>query len=220
MEKQQLLDLFLSYSAKDRLKVRHLHTLLAHTDGLKPWFDDTILLPGVEWEHEIARAVQESDLILICVSPHIVTKGGKIHEDIIYALNQRQKKTAHQPAVLLVKLEACDVPHQLARFPTVNWFEPDGYEHLITTLQQYTEHPLVALDKPAREALRYPKPEAPHPPPPGEHPQPQRQPPGPPVVPPSPSSGNGTTGAPPPTHAPSERRALRFHSARPVRPIR
>ncbi len=146
----QPLRLFLSYSSKDRLRVRSLYAKLAQTDGLKTWFDDSMLLPDEGWEDEIQQAVQHSDVVLVCVSVNIFTRMGNLNPDVVYALNQAQKQSEHQPFILLVKLEPCDIPDKLQGWRTVNWFDQDGYDQLIGVLQEHTHHKLVlseATDK-------------------------------------------------------------------------
>lgn len=149
---QPPLRVFLSYSSKDRLTVRYLYNQLQHTRGVKPWFDDTILLPGEEWENEITRAVNEVDVVLVCLSPNILTRSGNINSDIVYALNQAKKRTTNPPTILLVKIESCDTPEPLRSVQTINWYDKYGYQQLVEALQAKTNRlleacPPAALDK-------------------------------------------------------------------------
>jgi LysM repeat protein len=141
------LRVFLSYSAKDRVKVRTLYIYLSNVEGVRPWFDDKILLPGSEWEQEVARAVRESRVLIVCLSPHILTRSGKLQQDIVYALNQSKKATDTERAIVLLKLEPCDVPEALQGFETIHWFDKDGHRQLVDVLQRYTSIPLVAHER-------------------------------------------------------------------------
>lgn len=62
-----LLRVFLCHSSKDKPTVRTLYHRLRE-DGIAPWLDEEDLLPGQNWQMEIPKAVQSSDVVIICLS--------------------------------------------------------------------------------------------------------------------------------------------------------
>src|SRR5947209_8274751 len=59
------MNVFICYSSTDRRKVRNLYHRLLST-GINPWLDEEKLLPGVEWDKEIEKAVRASDIVIVC----------------------------------------------------------------------------------------------------------------------------------------------------------
>ncbi|NJN66730.1 MAG: toll/interleukin-1 receptor domain-containing protein [Chloroflexaceae bacterium] len=131
------LRVFLSYATRDRLTVRQVYARLAQVEDLKPWFDDKILLPGPEWNQEISKAVLAAHVVLVCFSSHSINARGMIDRDIVYALNAAVRKPELQPHMLLLKLEACEVPPPLSGYQSAHWFEKSGFDHLVTLLHDY-----------------------------------------------------------------------------------
>jgi hypothetical protein len=54
-------------------------------DGIDPWLDEKKLLPGQEWETEIADAVRTSYVVLVCLSRSSITKSGFVQKEIRFA---------------------------------------------------------------------------------------------------------------------------------------
>ncbi len=146
MLEQQPLRVFLSYASKDRLTIRHLYNQLSQAEGIQPWFDETILMPGEEWEQEIATAVQSADVVAVCLSNNAVTKTGDLNSDIVYALQEVGKREDTQPHVLLVILETCDIPESLQRFQAVNWVADEDYAKVVALLQTFCKTALPSSD--------------------------------------------------------------------------
>lgn len=63
------LRVFLCHAHEDKEHVLALYLRLV-ADGIKPWLDKRDLLPGQEWEIEIPKAVQDSDVVIACLSQH------------------------------------------------------------------------------------------------------------------------------------------------------
>src|ERR1043165_2063925 len=128
------LRLFLCHSSGDKAAVRDLYKRL-HADGFDPWLDEENLLPGHDWHREIARAVRESDIVLVCLSPDSINKKGFIQKEIKYALDAADEEPERSIFLIPVKLEECDVPERLNHLHWVNLFEEGGYQKLLASLQ-------------------------------------------------------------------------------------
>ncbi len=115
--------------------MREIYKHIAQSETIVPWFDDKILLPGLEWEREISKAVWETDVVLICFSPRALTGRGELDDEIRYALAVAEKRGKAKPPLVVLKLEQCELPPLLHDVPTVNWYEKNWDEHLIEVLQ-------------------------------------------------------------------------------------
>lgn len=129
------LRVFLCHASADKESVRTLYRKLLD-EGLDPWLDEVNLLPGMEWEREIVRAVGQSDVVLVCLSQQAVTAEGYIKKEISMALDIAGQQPQGAVFLIPVRLEPCAVPERLAKYQWVNLYEADGYERLLGALQR------------------------------------------------------------------------------------
>lgn len=132
MSGNRLLKVFLSYSPAESNEVRALYQRFS-TDGVDPWLDTEKVLPGQEWQHEIQKAVQSSDVVLICFSKQF--QMGLRQEEIRIALEEAGKHSKGEIFIIPVRLEESRPPEFLDRYQAVDLFKPDGYETLLQSLR-------------------------------------------------------------------------------------
>jgi len=132
------LRIFLCHSSGDKPEVRKLYQRLS-SDGFDPWLDEEKLLPGQEWKVEIARAVKNSDVVIVCLSHKAINKAGYVQKEIKYALDEAEKQPGGTIFLIPLKFEECDVPERLQHLQWVNLFEEKGYEQLLSLLHLCAE---------------------------------------------------------------------------------
>ena len=125
---------FLCHSSSDKESVRQLHQRLSG-DGFAPWLDVEDLLPGQDWEHEIAKAVRSSQVIIVCLSASSVTKEGFVQKEIKMALDIADEKPEGTIFIIPLRFEDCAVPSRIKRWHWVNYFDPNGYDRLVKALK-------------------------------------------------------------------------------------
>jgi hypothetical protein len=130
---QPRLRVFLCHASADKPAVRPLYDHLV-SDGYEVWFDETNLLPGQDWQHEISRAVKQSDVFLACLSAHSVSKAGYVQREIRFALDVADERPEGAIFVVPVRLEECGMPERLARWHWVDLFSNEGYQRLTAAL--------------------------------------------------------------------------------------
>jgi len=128
------LRIFLCHSSGDKTEVRNLYQRLS-SEGFDPWLDEEKLLPGQDFELEIAKAVQMSDVVIVCLSHKAITKAGFVQKEIRYALGEAEKQPEGTIFLIPLKFEECTVPESLKRLQWVNLFEEEGYELLMSSLR-------------------------------------------------------------------------------------
>lgn len=129
----QSLQVFLCHSSEDKPRVRQLYQQLIK-DGISPWLDEEDLLPGYDWQLEIPKAVQNSDVVLVCLSKDSVTKTGYVQKEIKQALDVADEQPEGSIFIIPLKLEECDVPKRLSRWQWVNLYSENGYQRLLRSL--------------------------------------------------------------------------------------
>jgi hypothetical protein len=130
----QPLRVFLCHSSGDKEAVRALYRRLRE-DDIEPWLDEEEILPGQDWEHEIAKAVRTVDAVIVCLSRESVSKTGYVQKEIRFALDKADEQPEGVIFIIPLKLEPCEVPYRLHRWHWVNYFESQGYERLLRALR-------------------------------------------------------------------------------------
>jgi len=128
------LKVFLCHASGDKPTVRQLYKRLVQ-EGLDAWLDQEKLLPGQDWRLEIPKAVQEADVVVICLSNRSITKEGYIQKEIKFALDIADEKPEGTIFLIPARLEDCPVPERLNRWQWVDLFEENGYVRLLRSLK-------------------------------------------------------------------------------------
>jgi len=135
VEPKRLLRVFLCHSKIDKQAVRVLYRKLV-ADGIDPWFDEEDLLPGQEWEAVIKKAVQNSDVVLVCLSRASVERRGFAQKEIKFALDVADEQPEGTIYLIPLKLEECEIPDRLKKWHWVELFQPNGYQKLLSALRE------------------------------------------------------------------------------------
>jgi formylglycine-generating enzyme required for sulfatase activity len=128
------LEIFLCHASGDKPAVRDLYRRL-RAEGFDPWLDEEKLLPGQDWQLEIAQAIRSSDAVIVCLSTRAVTKRGYVQKEIRYALDVADEQPEGAIFLIPLRLEDCDVPHRLQRWHWVDLFHDEGYNRLLRALR-------------------------------------------------------------------------------------
>jgi hypothetical protein len=128
------LRVFLCHSSDDKPAIRKLYQKLK-ASGFNPWLDEEDILPGQDWQSEITKAVNTTDVILVCLSSGSVTKTGYIQKEIKDVLDVADRQPEDTIFLIPVRLEPCLVPERLSRWQWVNLFDKRGYERLLRALR-------------------------------------------------------------------------------------
>ena len=124
---------FLCHATEDKPSVRNLYKKLV-LEGFDVWFDEEKLIPGQDWQYEIRKAIDEADVVIICLSKKSVSKTGFIQKEIKLALDISDEQPEDTIFIIPVRIEDCEVPERLSRWQWVNLFEENGYSKLKNAL--------------------------------------------------------------------------------------
>lgn len=82
---KEKLRVFISHSFSDSERVADIYEwLLAH--NVAPWVSNENLLPGVEWEFAVEKALHDTDLVIVCLTKAAINKEGYVQKEIRRAL--------------------------------------------------------------------------------------------------------------------------------------
>lgn len=129
-----IIQVFLSYAREDEAQVSEIYDRLKGL-ALKPWMDKRDLLAGELWREVIRREVEKSDIVLVFLSSHSVTKRGFFQREISIALEAAEERLNDDIYLVPVRLESCDVPSTLDKFHWVDLEEESGWTLMLRSLQ-------------------------------------------------------------------------------------
>lgn len=129
------LRVFLCHASPDKIAVRTLYDRLRE-EGFLPWLDEENLLPGQDWQLEIAKVVRFADIVLVCISRNSISRSGFVNREIKYALDVSDQQPEGTIYVIPVRLEDCTVPERLQKWHWVDLFAEKGYQKLRSSLIQ------------------------------------------------------------------------------------
>jgi len=139
MPEPRQLRVFLCHSSQDKPVVRELYEKLLAEGWIDPWLDQEKILPGQDWDLEIEKAVETSDLVLVCLSNQSVSKEGYLQKELRMVLDVTL--TMPEGAIFLIplKLENCEVPRHIRTWQWVDYFpvaaRASAYTKLLASLK-------------------------------------------------------------------------------------
>jgi formylglycine-generating enzyme required for sulfatase activity len=121
--------IFLCHAKEDKARVIELYQQLKAA-GYSPWLDEEDLLPGVDWDLEIRRAIRGSAFFLACLSKESIDKRGYVQKELKMGLDVLDEMPEGKIYLIPVRFEACEVPERLRSRQWVDLFAPRGFERL------------------------------------------------------------------------------------------
>jgi hypothetical protein len=139
MTDSRKLSIFLCHASQDKPIVRELYQRLGHENWIDPWLDEEKLLPGQNWDLEIERAVEQADVVIVCLSNHSVSKEGYVQRELKFVLDIALEKPEGTIFVIPLRLDDCAVPRRLRSWQYVDYFPNDhrkrAHQRLIQSLR-------------------------------------------------------------------------------------
>lgn len=133
MPSNRPLKIFISYAFADNALVEEVYSHLIRL-GADPWLDTEKLLPGQEWKQEIAKALEDVDLILLCLTKRSVSKEGYVQKEMRLALDRALEMPDGSIFLIPARLEECEMPYSLKDYQWVDLFTESGMAKLVKSL--------------------------------------------------------------------------------------
>jgi len=127
------LKVFLCHAKEDKVQVRRLYRDLKGR-GFLPWLDEEDLIGGQDWDFEIQKAVISSDVVIVCLSHHSVSKTGYVQKEIRVALDAADHHPKGQIFIIPLRLCPCEIPERLNKWQAIDLFKEGGLDRLERSL--------------------------------------------------------------------------------------
>jgi hypothetical protein len=137
------------HALEDKLDALRLSKEL-RSFGLNTWLDEEQLFRGQRWEDELSQAIAEADGILLLISPNAASRGGRLQEQLLYALTAT--RTADWPGFLIpVRLGFAPEAESNILMPRSGHIDlfpswEDGLKHLLETIERPPSGPSRATN--------------------------------------------------------------------------
>ncbi len=132
-EPKRPLKVFLSHAHSDQRVVHELYSRLKK-DGVDAWLDKEEIVGGQHFEREIRKAVQDSDIVVVCLSKEF-NRAGFRQREVKWALDAAMNQPEGEIFIIPLRLEECDTLDSLRELHWVDYFEDNGYERLMRALR-------------------------------------------------------------------------------------
>jgi hypothetical protein len=163
MTQSRQLRVFICHSSNDKPVVRDLYQRLNEEGWIDPWLDSEKLNPGDSWAYEIEKAVEETDIILVCLSKQSVNKEGYVQRELRIALDFADYKPEGTVFIIPVRLEECEPPKRLRAWQYADFFPQENrdqsYQKLLNGLKKRanglqlpTERSIKSMQEALKEA--------------------------------------------------------------------
>ncbi len=134
MTEPRPLRVFLCHAKEDKSAIRNLYKSLQSQPWIEPWLDEVNLLPGMDWEVEIFKALRDADAILVCLSKESVAKEGYVHKEFKRALDFAEEKPDGTIYIIPLRLDDCKPPLKFQQWQWADYFQPDAQKKLLQSL--------------------------------------------------------------------------------------
>jgi formylglycine-generating enzyme required for sulfatase activity len=134
MPEPRPLRVFLCHASQDKPAVRNLYSQLKSETWIDPWLDEEKLLPGMDWEVEIFKAIREADIIIVCLSNESVAKEGYVQKEFKRALNFAEEKPEGTIYVIPLRLDDCKPPLKFQQWQWLDYFQSGANQKLLQSL--------------------------------------------------------------------------------------
>ena len=151
--------LFLCHSSLDKPIVRELYQRLNAEGWIDPWLDKEKLLPGQEWELEIEKSVEISDVVVVCLSKNSVEKEGYFQKEIKKVLDLSDQKPEGTIFIIPLRLDDCEPPRRLVKWQYVDYFPKQNQRSSYLLLTKSLKIRLDQITRREAEGLRSKEPE-------------------------------------------------------------
>jgi len=133
------LRVFLCHAPQDKPIVRELYDRLDEEGWIEPWLDEERLLPGMDWDVEVEKAVGDADTIIVCISKNAVTESKYVQPDLKFVLNHALENMHRSVFIIPLRLDECEIPRhvqpwQYYDFSVLNKRE-QVYKRLVKSLE-------------------------------------------------------------------------------------
>lgn len=124
---------FISYAKEDIKQVTAISSDLSD-NGILPWFDKEMLLPGDDWQNRIEQAIEEADYFLLFMSSQTIDRNGFKNRELQIALYQQSLRPEGKKFIIPILINDCKPPRDLSRLHWVKTTDEDWFKKILKAI--------------------------------------------------------------------------------------
>lgn len=125
---------FISYAREDEDVATEIYSVLK-VNNWEIWMDKFSLVPGQDWQLEIQKAIENSNIFIACLSNNSVSKKGYVQKELRKALSVLDEYPEGRIFIIPIRLDDCVVPTSLSSKQWLNWNNPHSKEKLKSAIE-------------------------------------------------------------------------------------
>lgn len=134
------LKVFLCHTSQDKPVIRALYLRLRDVEWIEPWLDEEKILPGQDWDTEIGKALENTNVVIVCLSNNSFTKEGYIQTEIKKSLDIANTKPEDVIFIIPIRLDDCQIPSRLKKYQYCDFFsgndQDNAFDRLLISLNE------------------------------------------------------------------------------------
>lgn len=123
--------IFFCYAREDFDSVQSIHELVDE-NGFNTWWDHVNLMPGQDWDHEIATAIERAAICVVLLSNSSVEKTGYVNKEIKRILDKMDMMPEGKVFIMPFRLDDCPIPRRLGKWQVLDYSQADWQKRLIS----------------------------------------------------------------------------------------
>jgi len=156
--KNRLLRVFLGHSPRDQSIARELYRRLKAEGWMDVWFIETRLLPSQDWDVEIRKGVENTDVVIILHSERSIEKENYFYPGVTFVLDLLHGKPSRSVSVIALRLDDHMLIDQKI-WRVVDYFPKSRRESAYQGLLENLKHRAEQLDLSLSNQVSDPEPE-------------------------------------------------------------
>jgi len=130
-----------------------LYQKLCAEPWIQPWLDEEELYSGYTWEIEIEKAVESSDVVLVCLSNNSINKRGYVQKELRFALDIALEMPEETIFIIPLRLEECTPPRSLREWQYADYFPETqrerAFQRLLVSLKRRADSLGLKFEEPS-----------------------------------------------------------------------
>jgi hypothetical protein len=124
---------FISYAKEERDRIIEIINRLRRQD-IFVWEDESLLLPGDDWEAKIENAIENADFFLFFMSSDTIERDGYKNRALFLALKKQSLKASGKRFIIPILLDKCNPPKELSGLHWLRRSEKDWESKLVRAI--------------------------------------------------------------------------------------
>ena len=136
MPQPRKLTVFLCCSPEDKPIVRELYDRLEAEGWIEPWLDEEKLVPGMNWDTEVEKAVACADTVIVCISNSAFAGNQYVQREMRFVLNLALENTSRSVFIIPLRLDNCQMPRHVQTWQFYDFSVLDQREEVYQRLRK------------------------------------------------------------------------------------